>query len=71
MVRPTAPTATGTSAHLGENMRRSEDGLTTLGLRPPSVRPSPEPFSSYLSFSSHVLSRPSQGPPMTDALPMI
>ena len=45
MLRPTAPTARRTFVHLGKT-RRAGDGLTTVGLRPPSVSPSPAPFSS-------------------------
>ena len=45
MLRPTTPAARRTSAPLGKT-RRAGDRLTTVGLRPPSVSPSPAPFSS-------------------------
>src|SRR5712691_384814 len=44
MLRPTAPTARPTSVPWGK--RAAGGGLTTVGLRPPSVSPPPAPFSS-------------------------
>jgi len=44
MLRPTAPTASRVRPAWGK--RAAGDGLTSVGLRPPYVTPSPAPFSS-------------------------
>jgi hypothetical protein len=45
------PTDPQTTVHFAKTCRTGY-GLTTVGLRPSSVRPSPAPFASRLSLSS-------------------